>query len=347
MGCWQAHELGAAGMRVQSWLNRIWYDRATPPWWLLPLSLAYGAAAGSRRYLYAKRLRKSTRLSSPVVVVGNLSVGGTGKTPLVCWLVARLTDLGFKPGVVTRGYGGSSAGVRLIDSSDDPAAVGDESILLARRTGGPVAIGRDRPAASQLLVDAGCDVVVSDDGLQHYALARDCEIIVIDGDRRFGNGWLLPAGPLRETPARLAAANVIVVNGGRAPAGGALSMRLEATSALRVIGEGAKALDAFAGSSVHAVAGIGNPQRFFNMLRAHGIEVVGHPLPDHAHLQAADIFFADERPVLMTEKDAVKCGAIAGPHHWYVPVTASFDGGQSNVLLGIVTQAIQKRAALP
>jgi len=331
-------------MSVQSWLNRIWYDRA-PPWWLLPLSLGYGAAVGSRRYLYAKRLRKATRMASPVVVVGNLSVGGTGKTPLVCWLVGRLTDLGFKPGVVTRGYGGSSRNVRLVESSDDPTVVGDESVLLARRTGAPVAIGRDRPAASQLLLNAGCDVVVSDDGLQHYALARDCEIVVIDGDRRFGNGWLLPAGPLRETKARMAAADAVVVNGGRALLDGALSMRLEAKSALSLIGGAVKVLDEFAGRSVHAVAGIGNPERFFNMLRAHGIEVVGHPLPDHAHLQAADISFTDGRPVLMTEKDAVKCNGIAGPDHWYVPVTASFSGGESNVLLDIVTQAIHRRAA--
>jgi tetraacyldisaccharide 4'-kinase len=332
-------------MSVQSWFNRIWYGRGAPPWWLLPLSLAYGAVAGCRRYLYAARLRKSTQMSLPVVVVGNLTVGGTGKTPLVCWLVARLTDLGFKPGVVTRGFGGSSGTVRLIAASDDPKMVGDESILLARRTGVPVAIGRDRPAASQLLVNAGCDVVVSDDGLQHYALARDCEIVVIDGDRRFGNGWLLPAGPLREAPARLGRADAIVVNGGRALLDGALSMRLEAKSALSLIGNAAKPLDEFAGRSVHAVAGIGNPERFFNMLRAHGIEVVGHPLPDHAQLRTTDICFADGRPVLMTEKDAVKCGRIAGPGHWYVPVTASFDGVESDVLLGIVTEAIQRRAA--
>jgi tetraacyldisaccharide 4'-kinase len=332
-------------MSIQSWLNRIWYDRAPPPWWLLPLSLVYGAVAGSRRYLYAKRLLKSTRVSSPVVVVGNLSVGGTGKTPLVCWLVAHLADMGFKPGIVTRGYGGSSGNVRLIDASDDPNVVGDESILLARRTGVPVAVGRNRPAAAQLLVNAGCDVVVSDDGLQHYALARDCEIVVIDGDRRFGNGWLLPAGPLRETPARMAAADAIVVNGGRALLDGALSMRLEAKNAVNLLGDAAKPLDEFAGRSVHAVAGIGNPERFFNMLRAHGIEVVGHPLPDHVRLQIADIFFADEHPVLMTEKDAVKCAGIAGTQHWYVPVTASFDGNESKLLLDIVTQAIHTRPA--
>jgi tetraacyldisaccharide 4'-kinase len=331
-------------MSVQSWLNRIWYERAAPPWWLRPLSLCYGAAAGSRRYVYARRLRKSARVASPVVVVGNLSVGGTGKTPLVVWLVARLTDLGFRPGVVTRGYGGSSKNARLIDSFDNPMVVGDESILLARRTGGPVAIGRDRPAASQLLINAGCDVVVSDDGLQHYALARDCEIVVIDGDRRFGNGWLLPAGPLREPESRLASVDAVVVNGGPELPGGALRMRLEAGSAVSVIGGTVRALHAFAGRSVHAVAGIGNPQRFFSMLRAYGIEVAGHPLPDHAQLQAADISFADERPVLMTEKDAVKCAGIAGPHHWYVPVSASFDGGESSVLLDIVTRAIHGRA---
>jgi tetraacyldisaccharide 4'-kinase len=332
-------------MSVQSWLNRIWYDGSGPPWWLLPLSLAYGAAAGSRRYLYAHSLRKSMRMSAPVIVVGNLSVGGTGKTPLVCWLVARLAERGLNPGVVTRGYGGSSGKARRIDSSDDPKLAGDESILLARRTAAPVAIGRDRPAASQLLIDAGCDVVVSDDGLQHYALARDCEIIVIDGDRRFGNGWLLPAGPLRETPARLAAADAVVVNGGRALLDGAFSMRLEGNSALSVVGGAVKALDQFAGRSVHAIAGIGNPERFFNMLRAHGIEVSGHPLPDHAHLQAADISFADDRPVLMTEKDAVKCAKIAGPHHWYVPVTANFGDGEARVLLDVVMRAIQGRVA--
>src|ERR1700678_1702682 len=182
-------------MSVQSWLNDIWYERAAPPWWLLPLSLIYGTVVVSRRHFYA--MRKPNRVSLPVVVVGNLSVGGTGKTPLVCWLVARLADLGFKPGVVTRGYGGSASSVRLVGPHDAPGIVGDESILLARRTGVPVAIGRDRPAASQLLVNAGRDVIVSDGDLQHYAVARDCEIFVIDGDRVFGNGRLLAAGPVR------------------------------------------------------------------------------------------------------------------------------------------------------
>jgi tetraacyldisaccharide 4'-kinase len=332
-------------MSVHSWLNRIWYERAAPPWWLLPLSLAYGAVSGTRRFAYTRHLLRSTRLSRPVVIVGNLSVGGTGKTPLVCWLVARLGELGRKPGVVTRGYGGSSSGVRMIEASDDPLLVGDEPILLARRTGVPVAIGRDRPAAAQLLVSAGCDVIVSDDGLQHYALARDFEVVVIDGDRRFGNGWLLPAGPLRETRARLAQADAVVVNGGRALLEGAISMRLEATGAVAANGDRVVPLQHFAGKTVHAVAGIGNPERFFNMLRAHGIEVIGSPLPDHARIRSEDIMFADDMPVLMTEKDAVKCVGLTDQRHWYVPVSAQFDGAESTTLLGIVMQSLAKREA--
>ncbi len=330
-------------MSIQSWLNRIWYDRATPPWWLLPFSLLYGAVAGSRRLLYAKHLRRASRIACPVIIVGNLSVGGTGKTPLVCWLVARLAELGYTPGVVTRGYGGSSNSVRRISATDDPLLVGDESVLLARRTGAPVAVGRDRPAAANLLVRAGCDVIVSDDGLQHYALARDCEVVVIDGDRRFGNGWLLPAGPLREAPGRLKAADAIVVNGGRALLPGALSMRLDAKNSVALRGGKTEPLSVLAGASIHAVAGIGNPERFFNMLRSRGIDVIGHALPDHARLTAADIEFGDDKPVFMTEKDAVKCAAFAGERHFYVPVTAAFDGVESATLLEVVRRKITNR----
>jgi tetraacyldisaccharide 4'-kinase len=330
-------------MSVQSWLNSIWYDRAAPPWWMVPLSLTYGAVSGSRRFLYAHHLRKASRVSCPVVVVGNVSVGGTGKTPLVCWLVAHLAERGYRPGIVTRGYGGSSRDVRRITAADDPGVVGDESILLARRTGAPVAIGRDRPAAGQLLVAEGCNVIVSDDGLQHYALARDCEVVVIDGDRRFGNGWLLPAGPLREAPGRLRAADAVVVNGGRALLRGALSMRLEAKTAVALRGGAVRPLREFAGTSINAVAGIGNPERFFNMLRSRGIEVLGRPLPDHAHLKPEDIEFGDDKSVLMTEKDAVKCTGFAGVRHWYVPVSACFDGGEADTLLSIVLRKIEKR----
>lgn len=330
-------------MSVQTWLNSVWYERGAPPWWLMPPSLAYGAIAGARRFSYAHRWFRSVRLPSPVIVVGNLSVGGTGKTPLVCWLVAHLAERGYRPGVVTRGYGGSSRDVRRILPSDDPRVVGDESILLARRTGAPVAAGRDRPAAAQLLVSAGCDVIVSDDGLQHYALGRDCEVVVIDGDRRFGNGWLLPAGPLREAPGRLKSADAVVVNGGRALLSGAFSMRLEAKNAVALRGAAVRPLSELAGTSVHAIAGIGNPERFFNMLRSRGIEVDGRPLGDHAHLMPEDIGFGDGKSVLMTEKDAVKCAAFAGEQHWYVPVSACFEGAESNSLLDVIIDRIKQR----
>ena len=252
--------------------------------------------------------------------------------------------------MVTRGYGVSSRGARLIEPTDDPNVVGDESILLARRTNVPVATGRDRPAAAQLLIDLGCDLIVSDDGLQHYAMARDGEIVVIDGERRFGNGRLFPAGPLREAPARLSGVDAIVVNGGNpacrgnAPLDAALRMQLTATSAVALSGGTSRALSEFAGQSVHALAAIGNPQRFFAMLRSHGIEVAAHPLPDHAPLRVEDIFFADDRPVFMTEKDAVKCAKIAGPQHWYVPISATFDDSESAVLLGIVAKIIRRCA---
>jgi tetraacyldisaccharide 4'-kinase len=332
-------------MSAQSWLDKFWYGGVSPPWWLRPLSAIFGAVAKTRRFAYGRNLAPSTRLPCPVVVVGNLTVGGTGKTPLVCWLAGQLIELGFKPGVVSRGYGGASRAARLVQASDSSDQAGDEAILLARRSRVPVATGRNRPAAAQLLINAGCDVIVSDDGLQHYALQRDCEIVVIDGDRHFGNGRLLPAGPMRETPARLQQVDAIVVNGGDAASDGTLRMRLLATSAVAMKYGTTKPLREFSGRPVHAIAAIGNPQRFFAMLRAIGISVIEHPLPDHAKLSIDDISFADDLPVLMTEKDAVKCRDIAGPHHWYVPVSVAFAAGDAEKLRSIVAVAVERRAA--
>jgi tetraacyldisaccharide 4'-kinase len=331
-------------MSAQFWLNRIWYGGRPPPWWLRPLSALYSAVSAARRIAYALNLARSTRLTCPVIVIGNLTVGGTGKTPLVCWLAEQLSERGFRPGVVTRGYGGSSRAARLVLSTDKPDEVGDEAVLLARRSRAPIAIGRGRPAAAQLLINAGCDVILSDDGLQHYALARDCEIVVIDGDRRFGNGRLLPAGPLREAPARLKGADAVVINGGELRRDGALHMRLLATSAVAMKYGTIKPLREFSGQPVHAIAAIGNPERFFAMLRAVGIQTIEHPLPDHARLTLEDISFPDDLAVLMTEKDAVKCREIAGPHHWFVPVSVAFPAGDGEKLRDIVTRSVASRA---
>ena len=204
-------------MSAHAWFNRIWYGEPEPPFWLKPLSWLYGLIVRLRRAGYARRWLHSAALSRPVIVVGNLTVGGTGKTPLVCWLVGALRQRGYKPGIVTRGYGGSLRTTHRLQPSDRAESVGDEPLLLLRRTGVPVMVGRDRPVAAQALIEAGCDVIVSDDGLQHYGLERRVELVVVDGERGLGNGWLLPAGPLREGPERLASVTATIANGGCAP----------------------------------------------------------------------------------------------------------------------------------
>ena len=262
-------------------------------------------------------------------------------------------EVGLRPGVVARGYKGSNRAPRLVQAAADAALVGDEPVLLARRTSVPVVGGRNRAAAARLLLDAGCDVIVSDDGLQHYALARDCEIVVVDAERKFGNGHLLPAGPLREGMNRLVQVDAVVVNG-TAPGAQmpnaapkpAFGMRLKAPAAVSLRGSEKRQLSEFAGRTVHAVAGIGNPQRFFNMLRAAGLEVKAPALPDHAVLHQSDIEFGDGLAVLMTEKDAVKCGAFAGSQHWCVPVSADFEPAEGRELLRVVTRRIVARGGL-
>ncbi len=305
-------------MSAQRWFNQFWYGGGAPPWWLVPGSWLYALATNTRRFLYRQRWIRGVRLDGPVIVVGNLSVGGTGKTPLVCWLAVRLAERGYRPGIVTRGHGGSSRDIRLVGAGDDPADVGDEAVLLARRGGVPVAAGRDRPAAAQRLIDIGCNLIVSDDGLQHYALARDCEIVVIDGARRFGNGRLLPAGPLREAPARLASVDAVVVNGGGPAQAGEFGMSVGGDAAVAAQGGAIRPLAEFGGTKVH----------------------IEHPLDDHARIEARDILFSDDKPVLMTEKDAVKCARIVDGRHWYVPVGAVFGAADADALLDIVTRAI-------
>jgi len=330
-------------VRTEAWLNRIWYEGSPPPWWLRSLSGVYAAVTAVRRDLYRSGLRRSTRIEIPVIVVGNLSVGGTGKTPLVLWLVQQLKVRGLRPGIVTRGFGGRAGPPRLLQPDADAAEAGDEPVLLMRRSGVPVAVGRDRPAAAALLFRAGCDLIVSDDGLQHYALERDCEIVVIDGLRRLGNGRLLPAGPLREAPQRLRGIDALVINGGDVAAvtGAAafehtFAMALAASSAVALVGGAIRPLSAFRGAPVHAVAGIGNPRRFFATLRQAGLELIEHALADHARIGAADIRYPDSNPVLMTEKDAVKCAQLADERHWYVPVDARFEPQAQDALLQMV-----------
>lgn len=317
--------------RPGRWLESQWY-RFTP--WqilLLPLAALFGALAALRRTLYRLGVLPVTRLPVPVVVVGNVTVGGTGKTPLVIALARLLREEGFHPGIVSRGHGGASRLPRPVGASSAPAEVGDEPVLIAARTGCPVWVGRNRAEAARALLAAHpeVDVVLSDDGLQHYGLARDVEIVVVDALRWFGNGQLLPAGPLREPTWRLKTVDAVVINGwlpGAPLKRHEFTMRLEGGVLYNLRNPALKARpEVFAGQTVRAVAGIGNPERFFEQLRKLGLNIVPQPFPDHHAFTPADLEEAGEAPVVMTEKDAVKCADFAGDNVWVLPVEARLD----------------------
>jgi len=301
-------------------LERHWY-RITPLHLiLLPVSLIFRLLAATRRTLYRSGMLASEKLPVPVIVVGNITVGGSGKTPLTLHLVQQLLDNGWHPGIISRGFGGSAASPQAVYDSSDPAEVGDEPVLMAQRKLCPVWIGRDRPAAARELLRAHpeCDVILSDDGLQHYRLQRDVEIAVVDGVRRFGNAFLLPAGPLREPVARLAEVDAVVVNGGIEPidcysdSGHAYRMQLHGETFYNLLNPEAtmQAAD-FLGQRLHAIAGIGHPQRFFAHLQKLGLAVLAHPYPDHHRYTSGDLDYPDADAILMTEKDAVKCAGLS------------------------------------
>jgi tetraacyldisaccharide 4'-kinase len=319
-------------------LEYFWYRLRPAHLVLIPLSILFGTVAALRRAAYRSGWLHSERVRVPVIVVGNITVGGTGKTPLVLWLTALLREAGNRPGVVTRGYGGSEQ-LQEVRSDSDPRQTGDEPLLLARRSQVPTFAGRARAAAARMLLAAHpeCDVIISDDGLQHYALARDIELAVVDVERRFGNGWLLPAGPLREPLRRLAQADAVVVNGGSdldgvpAPRYG---MRIEGSvfHNLRDPQQRVTAAD-LQDRPLHAVAAIGNPARFFAHLERMSLQFRPHPFPDHFAFSAEDLAFAADETVLMTEKDAVKCAAFAKASWWYLPVDAVVDPALAQLIL--------------
>lgn len=299
--------------RLTSWLEQRWYGRVRVPWYLLLLSALFRGVGALRRLAYRLGLFHRVRLPVPVLVIGNLTLGGTGKTPLTEAVVQALAARGWKPGIVLRGYGGQERGPHRVQPGDDAGRVGDESLLLARRTGVPVAVGVDRAAAGLLLVEqAGIDLIVADDGLQHLRLARDLEVLVIDGRRRFGNRRVLPAGPLREPIRRLKSLPIRVVNGG-SPEPGELAMRVRPV-ALRELGSGQRRPpESLGGQRAHAVAGIGDPERFFLTLDELGVKIQRHPFPDHHTFHTGDLSFGDGLPVIVTEKDAVKLAGLSLP----------------------------------
>lgn len=295
---------------LSSRLEAIWYGDSTPPWILRVLASLYAVALNRRRPFNAERL------PAPVLVVGNFTVGGTGKTPLIIALAEHLRERGYRPGVVSRGYGRRQRQPHSVVPGSTPQQAGDEPLLIARRTGVPVRVDADRLAAARFLIAQGCDVIVADDGLQHRNLPRMLEIEVLDAARGYGNGRLLPAGPLRE-PVR--AVDLRVANGAAADADDAYAMSMRPGLCRNLRDGRVLPLDRFRGQTVQAVAGIGNPERFFSSLRQSGLAVDTHVFPDH------HAFRTDDLPggtVLLTEKDAVKCAPFAHADVWAVPVEA-------------------------
>jgi len=323
-------------------LQRRWYERKLSPalWPLFPLHSLFVALASVRRAGYRLGLLRQQRLPVPVIVVGNLIVGGAGKTPLTLWLAQALQAQGRHPGIISRGHGSAARQPRPVLPGAAAPEVGDEPLLLQQRSGVPVWVGRDRAATGAALLAAhpDVDVLISDDGLQHYRLARDAEIAVFD-PRAAGNGWRLPLGPLREPLQRLRAVTAIVCNGEVTdidwpPAVPRFTMRLQ-PAGLFGLGQRQNQCDpaALQGKPLHAIAGIGDPARFFATVRAMGLAVSEHPFPDHHNYTAADLDFGPEAVLLMTEKDAVKCLGLTRSDAWVVPVAAELPDALLECLL--------------
>ncbi|MEE8057448.1 MAG: tetraacyldisaccharide 4'-kinase [Pseudomonadales bacterium] len=330
----------AATSSVANILVKAWYQQSRWLYCLLPLSYLYHGLSSLRRGLYLSGLLQRWKPPVPVIMVGNITVGGTGKTPLVIALVNVLQEAGYKPGIVSRGYGSKAPFYPFLVSADkSPEHCGDEPLLMAIRTQVPVVIDANRMAAAKQLVAAyDCDVIVSDDGLQHYALQRDIELVVVDGQRGFANQQLLPAGPLRESIARLKTVDFVISNGelvamnrvvpGRVDSRTVYhTMQLQPSRLQKLNGDDAITVQDWSQSKqVHAVAGIGNPDRFYTTLRQLGFEPIEHSYVDHHHYKAEDLQFGDDLPVIMTEKDAVKVRNLIAPDNsWYLPVDAIVD----------------------
>ena len=315
--------ISALKRRLEFKLFQIWQSQQGAAKVLRPVSWLYCAVVVSRRMLYLLKFKKIEKVSAPVIVIGNLTVGGTGKTPLVTWLTNYLKGHGYRPGIISRGYGGKARHwPQQVRPDGDPVAVGDEAILISKRTACPMAVGPERVISGQELLHyhPACNIIISDDGLQHYALHRDIEVAVIDGKLRFGNGYCLPAGALREPITRLSKVDFIVANGKAEEGEYAMHYKINDAYSLQNPAS-SRPLEQFKGQVVHAIAGIGHPDRFFTQLTELGMDVITHPFPDHYFYREEELEFGDTNPVLMTEKDAVKCKRFAKPHHWYVPVT--------------------------
>ncbi|MFC1589719.1 tetraacyldisaccharide 4'-kinase [Pseudomonadota bacterium] len=321
-------------------IDAYWYSQNPVAWLLLPAAALYCLLVFIRRVFFRAGIFKCYKLSAPVIIVGNITVGGTGKTPLLIALCELLKSQGYKPGVISRGYGGDFDGERLVADSDRAELIGDEPCLIHARTGCPMVVGSNRVAAAKLLLaESDCNIILSDDGLQHYRLQRDIEIAIVDNNRQFGNGFCLPSGPLREPVSRLRQVDIVVDHYSAAKT--AIredNFTLKFSDAVSLKTNESMSLDDFRGAAVHAVAGIGHPKRFFDQLSREGLDVIEHELPDHHKFTGDDLQFNDSLDVLMTEKDAVKCQGFSADTLWYVPVTAELSKSFRQKLLSKANQ---------
>lgn len=327
---------------IARWVQDAWYKEMYISAVFVPISMVYDDIIRFRAFLYKIGLFKKTKIAVPVIIVGNITVGGTGKTPLILCLARYLIEEGYKPGIISRGYGGNAESwPQWVDENSNVNQVGDEAVLMAKRANCPLAVGPERvKAAEMLLENSDCNIILSDDGLQHYALERDIEIIVVDGERRFGNGYILPCGPLRESVARLQKVDLVIVNGD-ATEDNEFSMAIKGDVAVNITTNEEKLLTEFSSFSCHALAGIGNPKRFFDILEQRGLSIQNHAFPDHHKFSLEDITFNDDKPVLMTEKDAVKCLQFATDKHWYLPVKAVPQPQFIEKLLALIEEKIR------
>ena len=333
-------------MLSPEFINRLWYSDHPLVYLLLPFSWIYKIFMILRRIGYAAGLLPVKRVSVPVIIVGNITVGGTGKTPLVIWLAGFLRDNGYRPAIISRGYRGTASNwPQQVRPDSDPFMVGDEPVVIARQTHCPVAASPNRYAAAvQLLQHTDANILICDDGLQHHSLERDLEIAVVDSLRRFGNGKCLPAGPLRESLRRLNTVDMIVSSG--TAARGEFPMEYVPDRLFSVNGKiPSQSPTAWKGKTVHAVAGIGHPEKFFNMLRSLDIDVIRHEFPDHHRFESVDIHFEDELPVIMTEKDAVKCASFADSRHWYLTINVIMSNVFEHRLLTLLRERIDGQKA--
>ncbi len=324
---------------MQQWLNDIWYKGSWGYIFLIPLSWIYACLIFFRKKILSHLFWRRTTNLCPIIIVGNITVGGTGKTPLIIWLANYLLAQGFNVAILSRGYRGKSNSLEKVNKESDPSIVGDEPVMLAHRVECPVYVHPERFKAAQLLSEQGFDVLLLDDGLQHYKLQRDYEIAVIDGKRLCGNNKLLPAGPLREPISRLDEVDVcltqVSVNDDASTSGNSMKFFLKGEFAYNICTGDSKSLSYFSDKKVHAVAGTGNPDRFFDLLENENINVCKHSLDDHARYSPADVSFSDNLDVLMTEKDMVKCRKFSNKRLWYVPVDLVFIDKQLDWLKSI------------